>query len=96
MLLGTESGGQDHGGRFQLGYGAVGALDPYLSAWQQLPDPLERHHLAPLQQSLQAFVELVDHLALADLGGGEVNGPAVHADPVLARSLDRPVDGRRL
>ena len=37
-------------------------------------------------------MQLVDHLALADLGGGEIDGPAIDPDPVLARPFDGPVD----
>ena len=93
---GHRTGGQDDCRRLQLGMVPSSPSTRTFRPGSNWPGADEGHHLAALQQSLQAVVQLVDHLVLADLGGGEIDGPAIDPDPVLARPLDGPVDGGRL
>src|SRR5207302_6594357 len=77
-----------------LELGAVVDLDELVLVQAAAAD--DRGDLAVLHQALEALPELVDHLLLAGLAGGEVDRRLVGLHAELFGAGDRAVDGGRL
>src|SRR5581483_10807423 len=93
---GHRSGRQQYGGSAQLGHGAISPLHPHDLALLERSGAGVGGDLALLEQALEPLVLALDDLALTQLGGREVDRPALDPDTELLGPLDCAVDGRRL